>query len=247
MNTNDVYCSKCCQKRIIKVIFNFISVVFIPVLLAVFTVILTLQQESIAKINRNVDLRIATERHQQNLALAIDEQRNAQLVAYMREVSDLLLANNFSLSKQILKSIVQPKTLAALRQLDETRKSYLLRFLHESQLLSTLNPPFLRLVGANLSHIHIGTVGESTNMRYTSLNGASLENALFTSVSFGYSDFSYARLHGASFHSISFDHASLYCAQLQNTSFDACSIYNADFSSVNMIGATIPENQVIFS
>jgi len=43
------------------VIFNFISFVFIPVLLAVFTVILALQQESIAKTNREVDLHIAAE------------------------------------------------------------------------------------------------------------------------------------------------------------------------------------------
>jgi hypothetical protein len=65
----------------------------------VLTVVLSLQQESIAKINRDGDLRIAAEQHQQNLELAIDEQRNAQLVAYIREVSDLFLANNFSLNR----------------------------------------------------------------------------------------------------------------------------------------------------
>jgi len=97
----------------------------------------------------------------------------------MREVSDLLLANNFSLNKVILTSIVRPKTLAALRQLDVTRKIYLLQFLHESRLLSTLNPSSLNLEGANLSHIHIGSPGESTDMRYITLYGASLDNASF--------------------------------------------------------------------
>lgn len=106
MNANDTNRSHCCQKRVIKAIFSFISAVLIPVLLGVFTVILTLQQEFIAKTNSDVDLHIACEQHQQNLALALDEQRHTQLVTYMREISDLLLANKFSLNQLILTSIV---------------------------------------------------------------------------------------------------------------------------------------------
>jgi hypothetical protein len=123
------------RMRKYKPICSFISAILIPVSFGILTIVLSLQQESIAKINRDVDLRIAVEQHQRNLELATDEQRNALLVAYIREVSDLLLANNFSLNKQILSSIVRPKTLAALRQLDAIRKGYLLRFLLESRLI----------------------------------------------------------------------------------------------------------------
>jgi hypothetical protein len=47
--------------------------------------------------------------------------------------------------------------LAVLRQPDVARKGYLLRFLHESRLLSTLNPSYLSLASANLTHIFISS------------------------------------------------------------------------------------------
>lgn len=141
----------CCTKQRFKTISHFISAILIPVLLAVFTVILTFQQESIAKTNRDTDLQIAERQHQQNLDLAIDKQRNTLLVTYMDDISDLLLANNLSLNKQILTAIVYPKTLAALRQLDSIRKGHLIQFLRNSRLIATENPTFLSLRYADLS------------------------------------------------------------------------------------------------
>jgi hypothetical protein len=138
--------SKCLQTRKLNLIFKFITAVFIPMLLGLFTIILALQQQSIATTNREMDLHVATNQRRQNLELAIDEQRNGQFIAYMREISDLLLVNNFSLNKQILIAIVRPKTLAVLRQLDVIRKGYLVRYLHESRLISKMNPPYLSLI-----------------------------------------------------------------------------------------------------
>jgi hypothetical protein len=246
MNTNDIGGPSCCQKHKFKQIFNFISAVFIPILLAVFTVILTLQQESIAKANRDVDLRIAAEQQQQNLELAIDEQSNAQLVAYIHEISDLLLVNNFSLNKKILTSIVRPKTLSALRQLDVTRKGYLLRFLHESRLINVSNPPFLSLQDAEFNYIHIGLLKGSIDMRRVSFSGGYFDNSSFTSISFGYSDFSYSSLCGASFDVVSFDYVKFNNALLKEADFNVSPVYKADFTGANMINAKISQQQVPF-
>ena len=127
MNTGNIGCLQYCEKRKYKLIFQFISAVFIPVLLGVFTVIFTIQQESIAQTNRDVDLRIATERYQQKLALAIDEQCNAQLVAYIREVSDLLLAKFFIKSFYIMFSMcvcAGSKVKGQMKHKEKVLKSY---------------------------------------------------------------------------------------------------------------------------
>jgi hypothetical protein len=51
----------------------------------------------------------------QFMSAAEHEQRNTQLVTYIREVSDLLLDNNFSLNEQMLTSVIRSKTLNTLR------------------------------------------------------------------------------------------------------------------------------------
>ncbi|UJR14394.1 hypothetical protein I4U23_001391 [Adineta vaga] len=234
--------SKKCQ---LKKVLKFVSAVLIPLLLGAFTIIHTLQQESIGKKNRSVDLLIAAEEHEQNLALTIDEQRNNQLVAYINYISELLLAQNFSLSKQTLISIIHPKTLATLRQLDETRKVYLLRFLHESELITKKTPVRLSLNSANFSHIHLGTPGILTNMRQTSFESANLNNCSLTHIQFSYSDFTETQLIGASFIRVYFDYANLTRAFLQYTNFDEASIVSkADFTAANLTGANISENLI---
>ncbi|CAF3577341.1 unnamed protein product [Rotaria sp. Silwood1] len=155
-------------------------------------------------------------------------------------------SNNFSLNKQILTSIIRPKTLATLRRLDTTRKSYLFRFLHESRLIFMLNPPFINLDGANLSSIIISSLEEGTDMRRVFLSNVNLNNASFTFVSFGNSVFKYTRLRGPAFHSVSFEYVNFVGAQLQEANLIVTNVYKADFTSVNMMGAKISQKQVIF-
>ena len=233
------------RKRKLKLIFNFISAVFIPVLVAVITIIITLQQESIAKANRDADLHIAEEQHKQNFELAIDEQRNAHLTAYMHEISNLLLANNFSLNKKMVGYIIRPKTFAILRQLDVTRKGYLLRFLEESELLSMSNTSFLDLNGADFDDIQIGLPGDNIDMRHSSFSAASFKNASFAFTSLGYSDFSFCNLRGASFLFDNLDYIKFNNAKLQDADFGESNIYKADLSRANMTNTKISQKQVL--
>ncbi|CAF1175613.1 unnamed protein product, partial [Adineta ricciae] len=229
----------------LKLIIRFMSAVLIPLLLGAFTIVLAIQQDSIAQENRNTDLRIAAKEHEQNLELTIDEQRNQQLVNFINYMSELLLEKNFSLNKQILKSIIRPKTLATLRQLDETRKVYLLRFLHESELLSVNKPTYLSLYTANLSHICLGTSGIQTDMRSTSLAGAYMYKSTITSTSFDYSDFRETDFTGASFFNVIFRNANFDLASLPYSYFDTLSLVkDADFSSANLTGANITDYMI---
>lgn len=233
----------CCSKQRFQMISHFISAILIPVLLAVLTVILTFQQESIAKTNRDVDLHIAGQQHQQNLDLAVDEQRNTILAAYMNDVSSLLLANNFSLNQRVLNSIVYPKTLSALRQLDAPRKSHMLHFLRDSRLFAVDSPVFLSLRYADLNAVPIARQQMSVNMRHANFSGAYLENATFYSGTFTYGDFTHSHMRGAICHS-SFNYATFHNADVADADFSSSAVYKADFTSTMMRGAKMTATQI---
>ncbi|UJR08862.1 hypothetical protein I4U23_013117 [Adineta vaga] len=237
-DANDTLYSFYCSKHRFKTISHFISAILIPVLLAVFTIILAFQQESIAKTNRDIDLQIASKQHQQNLDLAIDEQRNTLLVTYIDDISDLLLANNLSLNRQILNAIVYPKTLAVLRQLDSIRKGHLIQFLRNSRLIATENPTFLSLRYADFNSVRLGSLRESINMQYISFASSYLENASFISGSFSHSDFTFSRMHGTLLNS-SFNYATFHEADLTEVDFSNSSVYKADFTAANLRNAKI--------
>ena len=206
--------------------------------------ILSIQQESIAKGNRDVDLRIAADQYRQNQDAAIDEHQQTQYVAYLHEISDLLLNNNFTLNRQILTGIVRPKTLTLLRQLDPIRKSYLLRFLHESRLLSRLSHSLLHLNDADFNYIQIGVKRNHINMRYVFFSGIQLENASLNYISFGNSDFSGARLYRTSFEGVNCEYCNFHLANLQESRFNIVTLFKSDFTNANLRNASIPEDQV---
>ncbi|CAF1162548.1 unnamed protein product [Adineta ricciae] len=232
-----------CSKRQLKMTSHFISAILIPILIAVFTIVLAFQQESIAKANREVDLRIATGQHQQNLELATEEHLNDLLITYMDNISDLLLANNLSLDKQILQSIVYPKTLFVLRQLDPKRKSDLIRFLNDSQLIATEKPVFLSLRYANLTRVQFGSSEESNSMRYISFVSTYLNNASFISGSFTHGDFTYSRMRGALCNS-SFNYAIFLAADLTDADLTGSHVFKADFTRAVLRSTKISPSQL---
>ncbi|CAF3715466.1 unnamed protein product [Adineta steineri] len=194
---------KCFQTPKLKLIFNFITAALVPILVGLFTVILALQQKSIAKENREMDLYIAINQHRQNLELAIDEQRNAQFVAYIREISDLLLVNSFSLNKQILMGIVRPKTLATLRQIDVIRKGYLVSFF--GAYLENATFVNLSLGGSSFGGAYL---------RGASFHSAALENVIFDSVAAQETDFTGADVYAADFTAAKLTNAKITAKQL---------------------------------
>ncbi|CAF3764778.1 unnamed protein product [Rotaria socialis] len=140
-----------------KIVIHIISAIIIPVLIVIATIIVSIQQNELNKTNRDNDLEIAqkqckhdlyisnqtreqyrelsTLQRQQEQFLA-DQQRQESLVGnYIREISELLLSVNFTLTNKIRENIIRPQTLAVLRQLDGKMKTYAILFLCESTLL----------------------------------------------------------------------------------------------------------------
>lgn len=115
----------------------------IPCVLGVFTIIFTVQQQSLSRIQHTLD-----QQHQLNA------QRQTLFDASINDISNLLLRTsdtnrtrdeNFFL-------YVRTKTLTALRNLNAERKKYILLFLYESGFLRNSN---LDLSGADFNDIQL--------------------------------------------------------------------------------------------
>ena len=113
-----------------------IIALFIPLTIIIYTVIQNNTETSIAQANRIQDLKIADERHEQNLILFEDEQEEATLVHYFDSLGRLLEKHHKLINQT---NIARFKTLTALAKLTSRRKSYLLRSLIENKLIIITN------------------------------------------------------------------------------------------------------------
>ena len=227
-----------------KILFSCISSILIPLLLTSFTVVLLLQQNLIAKTKRNIDLKIAADQNRQNRQAALDAQQQTQYVAYIRELAELFLTHRFPLDQHLLSIVVRPKTLSILDQLDSVRKSNILRFLHESQLISQRSESFLNLNAADFNNIRIGKKNIEFDMSQTSFSGIHFENASFSYLLLNGSDFSRARLCRTSFEQIHCGFCNFYAANLEEVRFDRVSLFKADLTKANLRNANISQDQV---
>jgi uncharacterized protein YjbI with pentapeptide repeats len=293
--------SQCTVK--LKTVLQLCSTILIPIILAVSTTVLSIQQQNIALANREKDIALEDKRRTQDALLAdkqrekdreianqtrmqdqlLEEQRREQdrlhakatleqeaameehrlqqqaliadniqkdltLANYVHEMSDLFLRYNFSFTHELLLSVIRPKTLMALRQLDTTRKAYLISFLHDSSLLfrndlvdNKNGSEPINLVGAALDHIDLSVKIPSTDRRAwlgsISLAGASLTNSSFVNRYLVKADFSDVSADNVDFAGADIVYARFYRASLRQANFDLTAMLYNDFTKADLTGA----------
>jgi hypothetical protein len=85
----------------------------------------------------------ASQRAELERELATDQARQDTLRAYLDRMAALVLQEKGLLNSEpgsAIRAVAQAQTFAALRVLDGTRKAILIRFLHDSQLISKERP-----------------------------------------------------------------------------------------------------------
>jgi hypothetical protein len=114
-----------------------ISAILVPLILAVFTIITSLQQIASDREGRQTDLLIATNQRAYDLYLAEELRRQLGFDTYHEQMSNLLtsvaLLNATHDSPPLV--LARARTLSTFKQLDGLRKGRLLRFLYEIKLL----------------------------------------------------------------------------------------------------------------
>jgi uncharacterized protein YjbI with pentapeptide repeats len=178
---------------------NLISILLIPLILGIATLLLGIQQSHLADLQHQSDQRLSQQQHEADQQSALDQQRQATLVRYLENMNDLLLNRGLLTSKphDEIRVIARTETLSAIRQLDWKRNSILVQFLQDSQLIglsrdNILNFESADLRGADLRGAHLFNVDlvdadlRGANLSYAGLYGAKLFNALLSGANLSY-------------------------------------------------------------
>ena len=199
-----------------------------------------------AEFRAEAEREIEQQRAETEREIAIDNQREATLQAYIDKMSELLLHENLrdSAEKDEVRRIARVRTLRVLAQLDAKRKKNVLQFLHESELISADNSPSFSsfkniitltdadLVGADLSGISLYVCDLSS----ADLRGANLSDATLRSANLNRSDLRDANLTGAIV-----KEAILIRAKMENTNLKKANLFGADLRDVNLSGADLSD------
>ncbi len=183
-------------------------------------------------------------------AQTLDQQRQATLVGYLDDMSNLLLMSGLQTAKpgSTVQALAEARTLTALRNLDGLRKGTLIRFLWEANLIkigANMLPPIISLNGANLSEtiftggsLNLG--GSVSSPPIVALN--SQTGQLFsTGANLQDVDLSGAILEGADLRYANLQDANLSFADLENANLKSANLKNTNLNSADLKGATMPD------
>ncbi|CAF1181015.1 unnamed protein product [Adineta steineri] len=195
-------------------------------------------------------------KREQDLHIAEAIQQDTVLNAYLEKVSQLLLNHQFNLSSNIRKSIIRPKTLTTIRQLDATRKTLLVKFLYESSLLlrretdddSISNEKDVDLSDANLNGIIMGNQNidiERVNLFRISLSKVTLINSSFTFCSLNCANFERSILDGSSFRNSHLRDTNLFRTSLAYADFTGATLSGSNLILANLTGSNILDSQLV--
>jgi uncharacterized protein YjbI with pentapeptide repeats len=183
-----------------------------------------LHQISIEEGRLKQEREIEDERRAADFRATENRQMDTILATYLKEMGEFLLTENFTLENRRLATVLRAKTLAVLRQVDNQRKSYLVQFLYEAELLIHNRNP-LDLSGAELNKINLS----GRKLDNISLSGAILRDVNFTETSLNNSNFNHAQLTGASFSACQAFNSNFTDAKLINSNFEKSTLIKAIF------------------
>ncbi|CAF0987918.1 unnamed protein product [Adineta steineri] len=212
---------------------KFISSLLLPLVLGVFTSTIAIQQQKLARQQRNED-RSASQLHlSQQKTLDTERYSNEIFDTYIREMAILLKENNGSLTDNDVTTIVaRVKTLNIFRKLDSQRNARIIRFLHEAKQLPVSETR--RAVNFSTTNLNDSEVRCASNLSTANLNDSETRSAL---------DLSTAKLNAIDFRELAVYEKYLLSVKFRNTSmfgtdFREAITNKADFASVDLSNST---------
>ncbi|SRR5260370_6577695 len=183
--------------------------------------------------------------------IASDNQQEAALVEYIKEMSVLLLERNLRESQPNaeVRTIARVRTLTALSRLDKKRKGSVLQFLHESGLIDK-DKRIIALRGADLSEAdlrgvnlhgdHLGGVDlRKAGLRKADLSEITTHDETMVVFSARMGGYTRADLRGADLREAELGGADLSSALLDGANLSEASLHAADLSGVDLRGVDL--------
>ena len=213
-----------------KVWRQLIASALVPFVLGIFTVVFTIQQQSLSKQQHEID-----RRNQR------DAQQQVTFDTYINDISNLLLhsVETNETHRAKIRLYVRTKTLTALRNLNAARKKYIILFLYESGLLQNKN---LDLSGADLNDVQL--IGPYKLDRLY-LPGVSWRNALFVKCNLIEAVFNQSHMDNAQFIQSFLERASFPEVQLDNALFRQTSVLSINFTGASLVGANFLDAELV--
>jgi uncharacterized protein YjbI with pentapeptide repeats len=240
----------------------------LPLIIGIFTIIYTIQQNNIDIRHREQDLAIATDIRIQDQRQADELRIQTVYDKYINDISMRLLDKDFNASNKNLLIHIRAKTLDTLRQLDVERKRNVILFLYEICLLQRNCRPQLSLSEADLRDVKfIDSAAFSCTFKLLVLHNVlannmsfymcNLNEAVFDGSAMNYSRFnsSYivkasfigAHLMGASFSNTNFRYVNFTNADLRYSKFFKHPFMNVDLTNADLFGSDITDAHLIRS
>lgn len=232
-----------------RTLFEWLDILIFPATLAIGVYLLSLRQN---KREREADER----RRQRELEVEGQRAQDAALQAYLDQISYLLLEKGLRKSQEDdeVRTLARARTLTALSMLDSERKSSLLRFLYEANLIDK-EEPIVRLGGlamlnflagaADLTKIHLSFayLGEAdlsgTNMHEASLAFSHLPNANLRETDLNNADLEYADLVEADLRDALITDANLTETKLDGTNAEGATFWKSKLVEADFTGANL--------
>jgi uncharacterized protein YjbI with pentapeptide repeats len=245
-----------------KTLWDWLQLLIIPAVLAVagYVINLTISRgEQAATEQRAQSEREAAEkRAETEREIALDNQREAALQAYINEISDLLLHEDLRDSKpeDKVRKIARVRTLTVLSRLDKVRKWNVLQFLCEADLIYKYRSiyksgildeeqPIVDLMGADFSEISpkfaslLSIRLSGANLSHAYLSRADLKGAECISTDLSHAYLFGASLEGADLSDSHLDGANLLGARMKGTELHGAHLMDTDLSQSDLSGADL--------
>lgn len=177
---------------------------------------------------------------QQSQQQALDQQRQTTLDTYFDRMQELLLmrSDDFKAYKpgDEFQALAVARTLTALRNLDGSRKGYLIRFLWGAQLINEPNP-ILHIQGADLSGAVFAVPNEEVD-----LSRVSLANDNLLGADLSHTDLQEANLSGADLSCMNQSGKQI-CVNLTGAFLSGAKLNDANLSGANLSMACLGSNR----
>jgi uncharacterized protein YjbI with pentapeptide repeats len=214
-----------------------LSALAIPVVLAAAGLWFTAQQDAR---QQNVE----NQRAEAERKLADQRAQDEALQAYLNQVGTLLLEKDLRNAQQDseVRTLARARTLTVLERLDPSRKTAVMQFLNEAQLIRRVegSEPIITLSGANLSGanlLHVNLSG--TKLLRADLSGANLNYANLSRADLSRTDLSEANLREADLSNANLRHATLSGTMLLKADLREANLGQADLSGANLSRADL--------
>src|SRR5215217_3551987 len=226
-----------------KTLWDWLQLLIVPVVLSLITVVFAWQQDQRQQ-------QIETDRAEAEQKLAVQRAQDEALQAYLNQMASLLLGNGLRKSEEGSeeRTLARARTLTVLGRLDTSRKTALMQFLVEADLVGRVEgeDPIISLTGADLSDADLGEANLSGNdlgeanlsgayLRYAilseaNLSGANLSDAVLSGADLSRADLTSADLSGATFTPANLSDANLSGADLSEADLSEADLSEADLS-----------------